>query len=94
MASQEHGFGPWSSAGVPADPEPQMQADIDQHAADHAAAVSGAGAAGSGGAVPPGLPQEPSIMSLLQTMQQMMQMMMTFQSGQGTTTSGTSPQRH
>ena len=30
-------------------------------------------------------------MSLLQTMQQMMQMMMTFQSGQGTTTSGTSP---
>ena len=68
-----------------------MQADIDQHAADHSAAVSGANAAGNGGAAPPGLPQEPSIMSLLQTMQQMMQKMMTFHIGQGTTTSGTSP---
>ena len=47
MASQEHGFGPWSGAGVPTDPEPQMQADIDQHAA----AVTGASATGSGGEV-------------------------------------------
>ena len=47
MASQEHGFGPWSGAGVAAYPEPQMQADIDQHAA----AVTGASAAGSGGEV-------------------------------------------
>ena len=85
------GFGPWSSTGLPIDPEPQMQADIDQHAADHAAAVAGASAAGSGGAVPPGLPNQPSIMSLLQAMQQMMQMMMTFQSGQGTTSSAPPP---
>ena len=89
-ASVPTAFGPWSGAGLPADPEPQMQADIDQHAADHAAAVSGVNAAGNGGAAPPGLDYQ-SITTLLQTMQQMMQMMMAFQTGQGTTTPGTSP---
>ena len=91
-ASVPSTFGPWSAAGVAIDPDQQMQADIDQHATEHAAAVAGAGAAGSGGAVPPGLPTEPpSMMSILQTMQQMMQVMMSFQNGQGTTSSGTLP---